>query len=53
VRYGRLEDDEPATLIRASDAVVLPHSDVLSSGVAVLALASGRPLIGAARGMIP
>lgn len=53
VCLGRLEDDDLATLISASDAVVLPYADVHSSGVAVLALASGRPLIGAARGMIP
>jgi glycosyltransferase involved in cell wall biosynthesis len=38
-------DDEVQVFFRSSDFVVLPYRNVLTSGVAILALSFGRPLV--------
>jgi len=43
LRY--IPDDEVQVFFRASDFVVLPYRNVLTSGAAMLALSFGRPLI--------
>jgi glycosyltransferase involved in cell wall biosynthesis len=43
LRY--VPDDEVQVFFRSSDFVVLPYRNVLTSGVAVLALSFGRPLV--------
>jgi glycosyltransferase involved in cell wall biosynthesis len=41
----RLDDEELANLVTASDVVVAPFTDILTSGTVVAALSLGRPVI--------
>jgi beta-1,4-mannosyltransferase len=50
---GFVPDDEIQTLMRASDAVILPFRDVLTSGSVLLAMSFGRAVIAPALGCIP
>lgn len=45
LRLGRLTDDELVAVVREATYVVLPYRKVTTSGVAMLALSAGRPLI--------
>ena len=45
--------DELQIYLRAADAVVLPFTEILTSGSVVLALSFGRPVIAPRRGCIP
>jgi beta-1,4-mannosyltransferase len=42
---GHVDDRELQTLIRASDAVILPYRKILNSGSALLALSAGRRVV--------
>lgn len=46
-------DERVTSFFECADAVVLPFSDVLTSGSAVLALSLGRPVIAPALGCLP
>lgn len=49
-RFEYLSEQECADMLEASDAVVLPYLEVLTSGAALLALTFGRPIIAPRRG---
>jgi glycosyltransferase involved in cell wall biosynthesis len=53
LRLERIPETDLSRILRASDAVVLPFRDILSSGSAVLALSHGRPVIAPALGCLP
>ena len=53
LELDRLPEDELTRVLRASDAVVLPFRDILTSGSAILALSHGRPVIAPAMGCLP
>ena len=53
LQLDRLSEDELSQTLRASDAVVLPFRDILTSGSAILALSHGRPVIAPAMGCLP
>jgi glycosyltransferase involved in cell wall biosynthesis len=50
LRAGFIPDEEIQYLLAAADAVVLPYTEVLTSGAAVLALSFGRPVVAPRRG---
>ncbi|MEM8826920.1 MAG: glycosyltransferase, partial [Pseudomonadota bacterium] len=45
VAEGFIDDDELQVFLKASDAVVLPYRDILTSGSAVMAAGFGRPVL--------
>ncbi|HLI12849.1 MAG TPA: glycosyltransferase [Alphaproteobacteria bacterium] len=49
---GFVPENEIQTYLKASDAVVLPYRDVLTSGGAMLALSFGRPVVAPALGFL-
>ena len=51
LRY--IPDEEVQYFFNASDAVVLPYQNVLTSGGAILALSFGKPVVIRGRGCIP
>lgn len=51
LRY--ISDNDVQLFFNASDVVVLPYLNILTSGAAVLALSFGRPVIAPAKGCIP
>ena len=53
VALGEVPDDRMQVYLRAADAVVLPYTDVLTSGSAILAMTFGRPVIAPAIGCLP
>jgi glycosyltransferase involved in cell wall biosynthesis len=53
LRLERLPEADLSRVLRASDAVVLPFRDILTSGSAILALSHGRPVIAPALGCLP
>lgn len=53
LELDRLPEDQLTRILRASDAVVLPFRDILTSGSAILALSHGRPVIAPAMGCLP
>lgn len=48
-----IPDNEIQVFMNASDVVVLPYRDILTSGAAVLAMSFGKPIIAPAIGCIP
>jgi glycosyltransferase involved in cell wall biosynthesis len=52
LRAGFVPDEEIQYFLTASDAVVLPYTEILTSGAAVLALSFGRPVIAPRRGYL-
>jgi glycosyltransferase involved in cell wall biosynthesis len=52
LRLAFLDDREMAEAVAASDCVVLPYTEILNSGVALLALSLGRPVVVPARGAL-
>ncbi len=52
LRAGFVPDEEMQYLMTAADAVVLPYTDVLTSGAAVLALSFGRPVVAPRKGYL-
>jgi glycosyltransferase involved in cell wall biosynthesis len=53
LRLERIPEADLSRVLRASDAVVLPFRDILTSGSAILALSHGRPVIAPALGCLP
>ena len=51
LRY--VPDEEVQCFFNASDAIVLPYQNVLTSGAAVLALSFGKPVVLPGKGCIP
>jgi beta-1,4-mannosyltransferase len=49
----RIPRDEVQTLFSAADLVVLPFSDIMHSGSAILALSFNKPVLVPARGALP
>ena len=48
-----VQDEEVQIFFNASDVVVLPYQNILTSGAALLALSFGKPLIVPSKGCIP
>jgi glycosyltransferase involved in cell wall biosynthesis len=48
-----IPDDEMQIYMNAADVVVLPYTDILTSGAVVLAMSFGKPVIAPAVGCIP
>lgn len=48
----RIPDDELQIYINASDTIVLPYTDILTSGAAMLAISFGRPVVAPRRGYL-
>ncbi len=44
--YRRVEDADLAAMLRAASCVVLPYHRFLTSGIALLALSAGTPIVG-------
>jgi glycosyltransferase involved in cell wall biosynthesis len=53
LELDRLPEEQLTRILRASDAVVLPFRDILTSGSAILSLSHGRPVIAPAMGCLP
>lgn len=53
LRTGFVPEEDVQTYMNASDVVVLPYQDVLTSGALVLAMSFGRACIAPAMGCIP
>ncbi|MEX1296143.1 MAG: glycosyltransferase [Candidatus Limnocylindrales bacterium] len=53
LELDRLPEAQLTRVLRASDVVVLPFRDILTSGSAILALSHGRPVIAPAMGCLP
>jgi glycosyltransferase involved in cell wall biosynthesis len=51
-RPGFVPDEEMQHLLTAADVVVLPYTEILTSGAAVLALSFGRPIVAPRRGYL-
>jgi beta-1,4-mannosyltransferase len=47
-----IEDDELQVFLNASDTVVLPYTEILTSGAAMLALSFGKPVVAPKRGYL-
>ncbi|MCU0870309.1 MAG: glycosyltransferase, partial [Burkholderiales bacterium] len=45
LHLGFLDEDAMARTVAAADCVVLPYTEILNSGVALLALSLGRPVV--------
>lgn len=52
IHSGYIPDEELQVYLNASDVVVAPYLDVLTSGTAMLALSFGRPVIAPAMGFL-
>lgn len=53
IRYGFVSEGDVPHYFSAADLVVLPYTDVLSSGAALLALSFGRPVVAPRLGCLP
>lgn len=53
LRFGFVPDDDVQLYMNASDVVVFPYQDVLTSGAVVLAMSFGRACIAPSIGCIP
>lgn len=53
LRLERLPDANLSEVLRASDVVVLPFRDILTSGSAILAMSHGRPVVAPRLGCLP
>jgi glycosyltransferase involved in cell wall biosynthesis len=49
---GFIADEAMQTYLLASDAVVVPYREILTSGTAMLALSFGRPVVSVALGFL-
>lgn len=52
IHAGFVPDDEMQTFLVASDVVVLPYREILTSGAAMLAMSFGRPVVSIDRGFL-
>lgn len=53
LRNGFIADDDMQVYLNASDCVVLPYRDILTSGAAMLALSFGKPVVAPRLGGMP
>jgi beta-1,4-mannosyltransferase len=53
LRLDYVPDDRLQVLLNASDAVVLPFRDILTSGSMILAMSFGRAVVAPSRGCLP
>ncbi len=52
VHEGYVPDDRLDLFLNAADRVVLPYTEILTSGAAILAMSFGRPIIAPDRGAL-
>lgn len=53
IKYGFVSEEDVPYFITAADLVVLPYTNVLTSGAALLALTFGRPVVAPRLGCLP
>jgi glycosyltransferase involved in cell wall biosynthesis len=53
LKLGYVPDEDLQTYLNASDVLVLPHRDVLTSGSAILGMTFQKPVVGPRTGCLP